>query len=70
MPSVKVSHVGLQGKAMPAGPGEGILVIDRPWPSMMRTLRGDHERFEKTYFPTGEGFAGKYFTGESPAHSL
>ena len=55
---------------MPAGPGEGILVIDRPWPSMMRTLRGDHERFEKTYFPTGEGFAGKYFTGESPAHSL
>ena len=50
---------------MPAGPGEGILVIDRPWPSMMRTLRGDHERFEKTYFPTGEGFAGKYFTGKS-----
>ena len=28
---------------------------------MMRTLRGDHERFEKTYFST---FNGKYFTGD------
>lgn len=29
---------------------EGILAIKRPWPSMMRTVYGDHERFEKTYF--------------------
>ena len=46
---------------MPKGPGEGILAIEQPWPSMMRTLRGDHERFEKTYFST---FNGKYFTGD------
>ena len=46
---------------MPKGPGSGILAIEQPWPSMMRTLRGDHDRFEKTYFST---FNGKYFTGD------
>lgn len=51
----------LQGTELPARPGEGILALTQPWPSMMRTLRGDHERFEKTYFST---FHGKYFTGD------
>ena len=32
------------------GPGEGFLCFKRPHPSMMRTLAGDHERFEATYF--------------------
>ena len=37
------------------------LVIKRAWPSCMRTLAGDHERFEQTYFATYPGF---YFTGD------
>jgi acetyl-CoA synthetase len=39
----------------------GLLAIDRPWPSMLRTVWGDHERFLSTYF---EKFPGKYFTGD------
>ncbi len=39
----------------------GLLAIDRPWPSMLRTVWGDHERFLSTYFSK---FPGKYFTGD------
>jgi acetyl-CoA synthetase len=43
-----------------AGPGEGTLAIKKPWPSMARTVAGDHERYCKTYFVnhyyiTGDG---------------
>ncbi|GAB4821780.1 hypothetical protein N2152v2_008826 [Parachlorella kessleri] len=43
------------------GPGQGYLVIKRPWPSMMRTVAGDHHRFEQTYFSHYKGY---YFTGD------
>ena len=43
------------------GAGEGNLCITKPWPGMMRTLYGDHERFVQAYFST---FPGKYFTGD------
>jgi len=43
------------------GAAEGPLVIDRPWPGMMRTVYGDHKRFEETYFSM---FKGLYFTGD------
>ncbi|PRW59907.1 acetyl-coenzyme A chloroplastic glyoxysomal-like [Chlorella sorokiniana] len=43
------------------GPGQGYLVIKRPWPSMMRTVAGDHPRFEQTYFSHYKGY---YFTGD------
>jgi len=43
------------------GPGEGYLVFRRPWPGMMRTLFGNHERFETTYF---KKFPGYYCTGD------
>jgi acetyl-CoA synthetase len=39
----------------------GYLVIDRPWPSMLRTIWGDDERFRSAYFSR---FPGKYFTGD------
>lgn len=41
---------------------EGYLVLERPWPSMMRTLWGDDDRYVKTYWTK---FAGKYTTGDS-----
>jgi len=44
----------------PVGKGKGgILVIKRPWPSMLRTIWGDSERYKKTYYP--EDFHGKYY---------
>ena len=39
----------------------GYLVIDQPWPSMLRTIWGDEERFVAAYFSK---FEGKYFTGD------
>ena len=43
------------------GATEGNLCMVDAWPGMMRTLYGDHERFEQTYFST---YPGKYFTGD------
>ena len=40
---------------------EGNLVMQRPWPGMMRTVYGDHKRFFDTYFSR---FSGKYFSGD------
>jgi acetyl-CoA synthetase len=40
---------------------EGRLCIAYPWPSMARTIYGDHQRFKDTYFSS---FTGKYFTGD------
>ena len=45
---------------VPAGSG-GLLVIHRPWPSMARTVYGDPERYEKTYW---SDVPGCYFTGD------
>ena len=43
------------------GATSGNLCIADSWPGQMRTVYGDHERFEQTYFST---FKGKYFTGD------
>jgi len=49
-----------QGKELD-GATEGALCIKRPWPGMMRTVYGDHDRFIETYFKM---FSGKYFSGD------
>ncbi|MBS1224052.1 MAG: acetyl-CoA synthetase, partial [Proteobacteria bacterium] len=43
------------------GATDGNLVITRPWPGMMRTVYGDHQRFIDTYFAM---YKGLYFTGD------
>uniref|UniRef100_A0A8C9SYS6 Acetyl-coenzyme A synthetase n=1 Tax=Scleropages formosus TaxID=113540 RepID=A0A8C9SYS6_SCLFO len=43
------------------GPNEGYLVFKQPWPGVMRTVYGNHERFETTYF---KKFPGYYVTGD------
>jgi acetyl-CoA synthetase len=43
------------------GECEGALIITRPWPGMMRTVYGDHQRFKDTYFSQ---YPGNYFTGD------
>ena len=52
--------VSKDGEPVPAGQG-GLLVIAKPWPSMARTIWGDHERFIDTYFSEVPGV---YFTGD------
>jgi len=49
------------GEEITAYPTEGVLVIKDSWPGQMRTVWGDHERFEKTYFSDYKGY---YFTGD------
>ncbi len=44
-----------------SGPGQGYLAIKSAWPSLMRTVYGDHERFRQTYFAR---FPGYYLTGD------
>eukprot|EP00192_Tetraselmis_astigmatica_P008520 CAMPEP_0117657814 /NCGR_PEP_ID=MMETSP0804-20121206/5530_1 /TAXON_ID=1074897 /ORGANISM="Tetraselmis astigmatica, Strain CCMP880" /LENGTH=668 /DNA_ID=CAMNT_0005464291 /DNA_START=93 /DNA_END=2099 /DNA_ORIENTATION=- len=43
------------------GECSGLLAMKQPWPSIMRTVAGDHARFERTYFGH---FKGYYFTGD------
>jgi acetyl-CoA synthetase len=57
---VQPEIVDAEGKVL-EGATEGNLVIADSWPGQMRTVFGDHERFEQTYFST---YAGKYFTGD------
>ena len=52
--------VDADGKTL-EGATEGNLCIAKSWPGMMRTVYGDHARFEQTYFST---YKGKYFTGD------
>jgi len=57
-PGIMAAVVDETGKEVPWGQG-GILVVKRPWPSMIRTIWGDPERFVKSYYP--EDFKGKYY---------
>ena len=50
LPGIMAAIVDEAGHDIENGQG-GILVIKRPWPSMLRTIWGDPERFKKTYFP-------------------
>ena len=57
-PGIMAAVVDETGKEVPWGQG-GILVVKRPWPSMIRTIWGDPERFKKSYYP--DDFKGKYY---------
>lgn len=50
-----------KGVEIQGNPAEGNLAIKHPWPSMMRTVYGDHKRFYETYFAMYPGY---YFTGD------
>jgi len=57
-PGIEAEVVDETGKDMPWGKG-GILVVKKPWPSMIRTIWGDPERYKKSYYPAD--FQGKYY---------
>ncbi|MBV5295727.1 MAG: acetate--CoA ligase [Curvibacter lanceolatus] len=57
-PGIQAAIVDETGKDVPNGQG-GILVVKKPWPSMIRTIWGDPDRFVKSYYPAD--FQGKYY---------
>ncbi|MEZ5705507.1 MAG: acetate--CoA ligase [Burkholderiaceae bacterium] len=66
LPGITTAIVDETGNDVPNGSG-GILVIKKPWPSMIRTIWGDPERFKKSYFP--EELKGYYLAGDGAVRS-
>ena len=67
LPGIMAAIVDEVGNPIPNGTG-GILVVKRPWPSMIRTIWNDPERFKKSYFP--EEMGGKlYLAGDGAVRS-
>jgi acetyl-CoA synthetase len=60
-PGIGAKVVDADGKDVPNGKGGGYLVLTRPWPSMLRGIYGDHERYVNTYW---RRFPGYYFAGD------
>jgi acetyl-CoA synthetase len=54
LPGIMAAIVDETGNDLPNGQG-GVLVVKRPWPSMIRTIWGDPERFKKSYYPAELG---------------
>jgi len=61
LPGIQPAVMDEHGNEVESNGIEGRLTIKFPWPSMARTIYGDHQRFRETYFST---FSGKYFTGD------
>jgi acetyl-CoA synthetase len=60
-PGIEAAIVDELGNDVPNGQG-GILVVKKPWPSMIRTIYGDPERFKKSYYPPE--LKGYYLAGD------
>ena len=61
LPGVQPVLLDAEGKVLEGNGVEGNLCIKFPWPSMLRTTYGDHERCRQTYFAAYPGY---YFTGD------
>ena len=61
LPGILACIVNDNGKEIIANNTEGKLCVKYPWPSMARTIYGDHKRFIETYF---SAFPGYYFSGD------
>jgi acetyl-CoA synthetase len=59
-PGIKADVVDESGNSVPLG-GGGYLVLERPWPAMLRGIYGDPERYEQTYWSR---YPGRYFAGD------
>ncbi|MBA3488507.1 MAG: acetate--CoA ligase, partial [Longispora sp.] len=60
LPGISADVVDSDGKSVPNG-GGGFLVLREPWPSMLRTIWGDDQRYLDTYWSK---FPGMYFAGD------
>ena len=68
LPGIMAAIVDETGHDLPNGQG-GILVVKRPWPSMIRTIWNDPERFKKSYFPEELGGT-TYLAGDGAIRNI
>ncbi|NJB70242.1 acetyl-CoA synthetase [Saonia flava] len=61
MPGIQPALMDENGKEIKGNQVDGRLCIKFPWPSIARSIWGNHERYKETYF---SAFPGKYFTGD------
>jgi acetyl-CoA synthetase len=61
LPGVQLALLNEKGEELLGNGVEGNLCLKFPWPGMSRSLYGNHERFQQTYFSTYKGY---YFTGD------
>ena len=61
VPGIQPVLLTAEGEVIEENDQEGLLAIKFPWPSMIRTTWGDHERCRQTYFSAYKGY---YFTGD------
>ncbi|MFK7814301.1 MAG: AMP-binding protein, partial [Maribacter sp.] len=61
MPGIQPALMDENGKEIKGNQVDGRLCIKFPWPSIARTIWGDHQRYKDTYF---SAYDGKYFTGD------
>ncbi|MEL6975370.1 MAG: acetate--CoA ligase [Bacteroidota bacterium] len=61
MPGIQPTLMDETGAEIKGNPADGRLCIKFPWPSIARTIWGNHQRYKDTYFSAYEG---KYFTGD------
>ena len=60
VPGITAEVVDMDGEAVPLG-GGGFLTITQPWPSMLRSIYGDDQRYVDTYWSR---YPGRYFPGD------
>ena len=60
-PGIQPCLMDEKGEEIKGNPANGRLCVKFPWPSMARTIWGNHQRYKDTYFST---FENKYFTGD------
>ncbi|MDP9265170.1 MAG: acetate--CoA ligase [Chloroflexota bacterium] len=65
-PGIKADVVDEEGATVPRG-GAGYLVVERPWPAMLRGIYKDDERYRDTYWSR---FPGKYFAGDGAKRDM
>ncbi len=61
LPGIQFTLLDNEGKVITEPEVEGYLCISFPWPGMLRSIYGDHQRCKQTYFSNYEGY---YFTGD------
>ncbi len=64
LPGIVARVVDNEGNAVPAGSAGGLLVLEKPWPSMLRTIWGDDERYVSQYWSKFGDEHEVYFTGD------
>ena len=67
LPGIQPVLLTSEGKEITTNGEEGLLCIRFPWPGILRTTWGDHERCRQTYF---SAFKGNYFTGDGAKRDL